>query len=320
MKATRFRSHFSGLSRQVMFWFLLISLLPLCVVSWVSHMQTRELIYESVAEHLLDVSIVETSAIKNKIEHILLDLAMESERVSNSVLLQALMKAHERSGQSAAEFVRSYPWVGIVEERASDLRIFMNAYDYYDVLLIDRSGNILLNLTDENDLGQNLFQGTMGESGFAKAARRSLESGRIVFSDLEHYAPSNGLLAGFFMAPLLDDQGEKIGLIALQLSSQQIRAIVGENIQFGDTGRRYLIGADQTLRTPGALGDDYPILKKAVKTRNVEKWVAEHITMTSAAHLSQGSLAHGEFSTDEQRHDADEEEAIIYTGPHGKSV
>jgi len=46
----------------------------------------------------------------------------------------------------------------------------------------------------------------------------ALETGRSTFSDFERYEPSGAAVAGFLTSVLVNEDGEKIGLIAFQLN------------------------------------------------------------------------------------------------------
>ncbi len=96
-------------------------------------------------------------------------------------------------------------------------------YDYiHDLFLVDVDGNILFSTARQPDLGTNLFNGIYANSQFAKKSQFSLDTGRTLFSDLEHYAPSSNQVAGFLITPMLDEHGNKIGIFALQLRLDRI--------------------------------------------------------------------------------------------------
>jgi len=89
-------------------------------------------------------------------------------------------------------------------------------------------GDILFSIAKENDLGTNLFHGKYSTTHFGTAAKHAYESGQPVYSDMESYAPSNNKIASFLIYPMVDDDENKIGLIAVQLSLDDINEILTE--------------------------------------------------------------------------------------------
>ncbi len=201
MQRFRFLGFFTGLSRQVLLWFLFIALAPITVVSWFSYQNAQEELFRNTQRDLVDVATIQTRHIRTNFERLMIDLSNEAERESNSRFLEQLTEDFRNSGQSAAAYTRSFRWAMLADEHTGDLRGFWNAYGYHDILMVDLDGNILFSFTQESDLGQNLFTGELAKTHLARAVERGLETGEATFSDLERYAPSHNEIAGFVMAP-----------------------------------------------------------------------------------------------------------------------
>ncbi len=273
---------FTGISRQLLIWFLLISIIPLSIVSWVSYQSAREQLFDSTRQTLLNVAEVQTLFIQTSFDRITLDLDEVADWQSTSHFLSSLHLAYQANlknkNHSLKDFTRSYSWQKIVTEYSSDLIGFVNAYRYYDAFLIDPEGNILFTTLGENDVGINLYNGKLSQSKFAQAAQQSYLSGRPVFSDLEFYSPSNNRLSGFFINPVLDKEtGDKIGLVAFQITAETLDQLLTKEIKFGKTGKRYLIGADQTLRIGNIASDIHSVLNKKIKTLQTNRWYRQYV-------------------------------------------
>ena len=301
---TKFRTYNAGLSRQLLQWFLLLSLLPLFIVSWLGYRGANDQLVHEAELWLADVSKVQTESIQVSFERMVVDTDEKANQLDNSKFLIALTAVWAANGKPLNQFVKSFRWAQVEDEHAGGLKTFLAAYGYHDIYLIDEGGNILFTFNREADLGLNLFEGDLAKTRFAAAAKESLRSGKVVFSDLEAYAVSNGALTGFLMAPLLDDAGLKVGLIALRLAPDQITSLVGKETGFGETGRRYMIGEDLALRTPGALGDGFQTLTHKVTTRLCENWKKRYVTESDAANIDQ----------------VVNNEVIEYLGPLGQEV
>lgn len=130
--------------------------------------------------------------------------------------------------------------------REKGFSIFMDNFGFYDVFLIDADGNVVYTVTKESDLGTNLKEGPLKNSGLAKAFRNSQHQHTI--QDFEWYEPSNEP-AAFFATPLTDSSGSYIGCAAFQISLGDIDAIMHERSGLGKTGQTYLVGKDLRMRS-----------------------------------------------------------------------
>jgi methyl-accepting chemotaxis protein len=130
------------------------------------------------------------------------------------------------------------------------LEAFEKRYGYYDVFLIENSGRVIYTVEKESDFGADLSSGPLAASGLAEAWRRGRSES--CFIDYGFYAPSNEP-AAFFGAPIKNEAGETIAVMAAQVSGRQINAIMQESTGLGKTGESYLVGADLLLRSDSRL-------------------------------------------------------------------
>ena len=290
-----------GLGSRLLLWFLALSLVPLGFVANTSYLNARQSLREGAEKSLRAVAEIKTEYINAYFSRMLIDLHQQSEAVSNSRLLQALRTAFEEGDQPLGEFVKSFKWALADNELSPDLKTFWKTYGYHDVLLVDVDGNILFTCRKETDLGTNLFTGSAGDTLLAEACKLALESGRPVFSDYGTYARSGGAVAGFLVSVLLDDDGEKIGVIALQVPIDSIDAIMQLRAGLGRTGDSYLVGTDLKMRSNSSLSEEPTILTAVVETEQTKLWRAR-------------SAASGETAVHEVG------EAFTYRGPDSVPV
>ncbi len=271
MESYRSRSLKSNLT----FWFLLLALLPMGLVSWISFDQASENLTDAANRRLEQAADAKTAFIHNWFDYRFMDLQAQAENENNSAFLSDLKGGYEASGESLQDYVKSMDWIQRVEGKHNDLVTVLRGYDYiYDLFLIDAEGNVLYTVMNESDLGTNLFTGEYSETKFASSVRRSLRTGRSLFSDFEYYAPSNGALDGFLTAPLLDEKGNRIGVFAIQIEPHRIfENMMGDDVSESSV-RHYLVGEDGRLRS--GLGNDNEILKQEIDTEQVARWSAEH--------------------------------------------
>ncbi|MBI9077076.1 MAG: GAF domain-containing protein, partial [Desulfatibacillum sp.] len=292
-----------GLSRTLVAWFLFLALVPLALINAISYRQARNSLQDSAIISLETTANLKTHFINNWFTEHFLNLRAQATSLENTRFLAELRQAFKASGKEAGEFTKSYAWTALIGKHAADFKSLRNIFGYHDVFLIDSDGNILFSVAGESDLGTNLFSGEYSGTRFADACRKALETGRPAFSDLELYAPSNNEVAGFVADVIVDEAGDKIGVLALQIPIEAINAIMHERTGLGKTGETHLIGPDKMLRSDCAFNPESKALKTQIDTEQVRLWLEEH--------GKEGA----------QEADDIEEPAIIYPGPHdGRSV
>lgn len=122
---------------------------------------------------------------------------------------------------------------------------------FYDIFLIDPTGNVVYTVFKERDFATNLQTGEGKETGLAAVFREAmtLPGGGAAFRDFARYAPSADLPAAFVAAPVLDDAGNRLGVIAIQLPIGAMNAAVQNVTDGSDSKAAYLVGADGLLRS-----------------------------------------------------------------------
>ncbi len=146
-------------------------------------------------------------------------------------------------------------------------------HSYYDVFLIDLSGNVLYSAFKEQDFATNLKTGQWRNSGLATVFRQAVEmdtSGDIAFSDFAAYAPSAGAPASFVAAPVFDADGEKLGVLAYQMPAGRMNALMQNGTGLGESGETYLVGLDSLMRSDSRFNKESTILATKVETIAVQ--------------------------------------------------
>lgn len=134
---------------------------------------------------------------------------------------------------------------------------FIDKFGYYDMFLIDAdTGNIVYSVEKETDFGTNLDRGPYARSGLSQVlqdARKGKDPGFVAISDFEPYRPSYATPAAFIASPIVDDS-QLIGILAFQISLDQINKVMTGNEDWeqsglGKSGETYLVGSDRGMRS-----------------------------------------------------------------------
>ena len=135
-------------------------------------------------------------------------------------------------------------------------RIIEN-FGYYDLYLIDNErGYIVYDVNKDRDFGTSLLEGPYRDSNLAKVVRQGLATKNpddVFLSDFEPYEASRGEPTQFVASPIFDGE-DRVGVFALQLSTNAIESVMTGNRGWqadglGQSGESAIVGSDYRLRT-----------------------------------------------------------------------
>lgn len=220
------------------------------IVSYIGYQQTTIALKDDVSKNLKQASTLSIGFIQNWFEYRLMDISIQAESSENIKLLQSLKNGLKQSGKPLKDYVKSFDWTLRTDGLQDNLISLSRRYDYiYDLFLLDTEGNLLFTVAHELDFGTNMLSGIYSNTLFSNSIKKTLESGEIYFSDLERYAPSDDIFAGFITAPLLDENGEKLGVFAMQIRVNKIFEAVRRHSDSDSSLVHYLVGEDGRLRS-----------------------------------------------------------------------
>ena len=151
-----------------------------------------------------------------------------------------------------------------------------DAAGYYDIFLFNVNGDLLYSVAKETDFATNFVTGPFRDSGLAVAFSRAASgsAGEVYGVDFTRYAPSGGQAAAFMATPVVNTTGQVIGVVAIQIPSNQINAIMNNPTGLGTTGEMYVVGSDRLTRTPSRFEDGHAVLQSTdmlVQTQSVSQ-------------------------------------------------
>lgn len=136
------------------------------------------------------------------------------------------------------------------------LRELTLQFGYYDLFLINLSGEIVYSVYKEVDFGTNLNSGQYRNSGLASMASRAISvpvRAQVNLVDFQPYAPSYNAPAAFASIPIFNGP-HPIGVVAIQLPVDQIDSIMTSEQQWrsegmAETGETYIVGPENLMRS-----------------------------------------------------------------------
>jgi len=261
-----------GVGKSLFIWFLAISFVPLAAVSFINFLTAYQGL-TIVAEKSLNAS----SQLRLKYIYTYFNEASDFLEINISSVqkkrqFEKLVIAFQKSKLTPEAFVKSKQWKELTKPLFPEIKPSLKLQNFYDFLFIDTKGNVLFSTREESDLGSNIFQGKLQDTRFARTVKNSLDEHKMLFSDLERYAPSMGIISGFFVQPVTNQHNQVIGTFALQITMQAINNMIQQEAGYGKTGQAYLIGSDLYLRSSTRFGGESEILRKRIVNKKTLEW------------------------------------------------
>lgn len=132
------------------------------------------------------------------------------------------------------------------------MREFIEHQGYYDLFLVNDSGDIIYSVFKELDYATNLESGEWKNSGIARVWQGVMNDAdnaeKAVFDDYAPYAPSANAPASF-IAQRLSKRGRNLGTLILQMPNDTIARIMGNTTGMGVSGETMLLREDTYMIT-----------------------------------------------------------------------
>ena len=162
-------------------------------------------------------------------------------------VMTALVKCSE-AFQAEGRKTGGPKWTETADKSGGYLENIVKTAGYYDLLLIDREGNVVCSVAKERDLGQNLFTGELKETALAKGVQKIITTGRDTLMDCERYAPSNNK-PSLFVGGIIKSDTTVLGVLIFQIDIEAMNALVADATGLGKSGEAYIVGSDKRMRS-----------------------------------------------------------------------
>lgn len=219
------------LATRLVFWFSVLLLVPMLIISVAIDRVSNHAIQEDVLEKLGMVARDKASSLEILAYDRTRSAAMIGRigRIGNAALMLANPKTTEKERVEQIE----------VMGRLTSL--FASNLGFLDVIVVCPKGNVLYQSTNRFDLGSSLVNGPLRDSPLGQLAKRSLTLLEPDISDFDVY-PGSELPQGFVSAPIIQEDGTKAGLVILQINDKEIIDILTNYTGLGRSGN-VIVGA-----------------------------------------------------------------------------
>ena len=262
-----------GVGKSLFLWFLFISIVPLLTVSYINYYNAYEGLAIVTEKTLINSSRLKEDKINSYFTSIEKNLRFQSGLKPNKDFLKDLSTKYQNNYSNLNDYVTSPDYKDFVEERHHFFKRVRAINDYYNIYLIDVSGNVLYSVNNDNLLGTNIFDGPYAGTKLGTTAEKIIETGQILFSDFERDINNEDFISGIIGKAIYDDQGKTIGIIAFRILDDDLNNLMMKGKDLGETGLAYIVGKDLIMRSMSRPGGDTSILKRKVINEKTQAWL-----------------------------------------------
>lgn len=220
-----------NLAGRLVFWFSLLLIVPMLIISIVIDRVSNQALQDDVLQKLSMVARDKA----NSLEILAYDRIRSAGMIGRVERIGAATKLLGNSDISEAERTRQ---LGIIDRTGN---LFASNLGFHNIIVVSLKGTVLYQSSNWLDLGANIVSGPMKDTELGRLARRSMTLLEPDISDFEVY-PGSDSPEGFVSAPIIREDGARVGLILLQINSKEISDILTNYTGLGRTGN-VVVGA-----------------------------------------------------------------------------
>ena len=213
--------------------FLLISLIPLLIVTYISYKNAENEIIRQVTNSLDAIAIRQSSQIEAYVKDKELIVTALGK---DPTIIEALIKfnnAFTEHGINSAEYK------AIDDELSPFLSYFQETTGFQNLYLISTKGDAVFSLRKGKDFGTNFVTGPYKDTDLAKVFSRATTVLEADISDFKNY-PATNEPAAFIGTPVTQG-GSVLGAIVLQLNNSEMYKVVNDYVGLGKTGETIIV-------------------------------------------------------------------------------
>ncbi|NQV01272.1 MAG: GAF domain-containing protein, partial [Bacteroidia bacterium] len=271
-----------GIGKTMLLWFLAISLIPLASLSFINYLYYYQGLNILSKKSLFTTSQLRVNDLNNYFQQADNYLNFLAEDPEHMELLNRIDHDITASGMPPSEFVSTPQYITIARQLKYSFKKSWELEGVYNILMINTDGTIVFSLKEQEIAGQNLNQGNLSNTLTSRTFAKILRSGSTLFSDLEFFPPSNNVITGFLGRPIFNQQGQKIGVLGIQITTERIDRIIQYSVGFGSTVKVYLIGLDLNLRSVSDYGNHDVLMQQTEDNSKTRTWQASKINSSAS--------------------------------------
>ncbi|MBD3308275.1 GAF domain-containing protein [candidate division KSB3 bacterium] len=237
---------------KLMLIFSTIGISAIAIIGYISYTTAQDLIQQEVYQKLIAVRETKKDQIQDFIQEKIRDIEVLARGQDVHILFEKLAQYHRDTnvGPNEPYNVSTSAYQAIYEQYGNILAHYIETYQYQDIyMMCAPHGHVMYTAAKNRDLGTNLQAGPYADSSLAKVWQKVVTTRQVAIQDFEPYAPQDNEPVSFIATPIINQTGQMIGVIALEISGKEINDLMLQRQGLGETGEAYLVGSDHLMRS-----------------------------------------------------------------------
>lgn len=229
----------------------IVGLLPFFTIGMISKVTISRSLKSQVNEHLVVVRDVKKAEVQQYFHQTLATMRIFSASHDIKELVSKLLAYHQAAMISDGKFnLKNAMYQEIIDSYAVPIINFWKESGYPDIaVLCADHGHVMFTCSHQSDEGANLSSGPLKNSGLARLWKKVTATRNPAVEDFSPYPPSGNRPVAFVGYPVIGDNGVLEGVLAFQLSVDQVNTIMNQQAGLGKSGDTYLVGPDLLMRS-----------------------------------------------------------------------
>lgn len=216
------------IAQRLLFTLVGLTILPLALLDYAVQQAFESAITRTTVQKLSEIADKKSIQISDYVEERLLDVRNlgQSRELANDLL--QLTRTYRQGGPNGAGYQQA------VRELGHRYQDYIQRNGYYDLFLVDLSGEVVFTVKQETDFATNLRTGPYRESELGQVFHQTATLLGAEISHLQYYPPSSEV-AAFIAAPILHDN-QLLGVVALQINTDHFYSVIRDHTGLGVSG------------------------------------------------------------------------------------
>ncbi len=222
-------SKFHSIKTELVLWFLLLSILPICIIAIFSYHQAHNSLTKAAKAQLVQSAELNIRYIKNWFDYRFIDITSMANDPTNVRLLEKLIQGHKLSHLTVNKYIKTNDWKKYVKTNAVHLNNIIHYYNYIDdFLIIDDQLNTLYSINLVEKFGDILLSDSLKNTPLRHAVENSLKTGKTTFAYSQNMTSASGKAYPYLLSPIINKNSQHIGVIVMQISLDSIFEYVNQ--------------------------------------------------------------------------------------------
>lgn len=253
---------------------LLISaaMVPLIVIIIIGLGQAKKLLNNKDFDHLEAIGTLKKDAVNQYFGNTFQIVSTFSNEQSVIEVVSELNHFIRETNENSAGqgYFNISDFQGILSDYQSNLKGLISNYEFSDLHLISsESGVVLYSFSNSENVGKSLLSAGLKQNPLSELYTGVINRRTTRITDFS-IDPVSEKAVAFIGAPVLDEAGILVGVIAVEIDKTRIEEIMDEKAGLGESGETYLVGEDYLMRSNSRYSDESSFLKRKIETETVE--------------------------------------------------